>query len=314
VASGRASAAAGRRARRPDDAGADRDHAGVESREDRWRAPLVHISQRGDKRDLQIARIFNRNSCRVRATRGMAGLHSEMIDTGREYFRNLPSELIRRHGDLVVAKPSPAMYPIVALTAAVGARRNEVLALRWTDLDVENKTLRIERAWEPTKKFGLRLKPPKTARGCARSRWMMVRSLCCSRSARGTSGSAPAFLTVPTSTFRCAAARRRVDLPGCLRSGRKFLIRDASQSPEFQQGVCTSGQAARLADFKFHHLRGTHSTLLLDRGVPVHTVADRIGDDPAVLLRNYAKRKRTNTVDNSVSAVISALAAGFLGS
>lgn len=95
----------------------------------------------------------------------MAGLHSEMIDTGREYFRNLPSELIRRHGDLVVAKPSPAMYPIVALTAAVGARRNEVLALRWTDLDVENKTLRIERAWEPTKKFGLRLKPPKTARG-----------------------------------------------------------------------------------------------------------------------------------------------------
>jgi integrase len=62
-------------------------------------------------------------------------------------------------------KPSPAMYPIVALTAATGARRNEVLALRWTDLDVENKTLRIERAWEPTKKFGLRLKPPKTARG-----------------------------------------------------------------------------------------------------------------------------------------------------
>jgi hypothetical protein len=32
-----------------------------------------------------------------------------------------------------------------------------------------------------------------------------------------------------------------------------------------------------------------------------------------VLLRNYAKRKRKNTADNSVAAVIGALAAGFLG-
>jgi hypothetical protein len=51
---------------------------------------------------------------------------------------------------------------------------------------------------------------------------------------------------------------------------------------------------------------------VLDCGVPVHVVAERIGDDPAVLLRNYAKRKRKNTADNSVSAVISALAAGFI--
>ena len=60
---------------------------------------------------------------------------------------------------------SSTIFPIVALAAATGARRNELLALRWTDLDLEKKTLRIERAWEPTKKFGLRLKPPKTARG-----------------------------------------------------------------------------------------------------------------------------------------------------
>jgi hypothetical protein len=52
--------------------------------------------------------------------------------------------------------------------------------------------------------------------------------------------------------------------------------------------------------------------LLLDRGVPVHTVAERIGDDPAVLLRNYAKRKRKQTADTSVAAVIGALASGFL--
>jgi hypothetical protein len=37
---------------------------------------------------------------------------------------------------------------------------------------------------------------------------------------------------------------------------------------------------------------------LCRRGVTVHTVADRIGDDQAVLLRNYAKRKRQNTANN----------------
>jgi integrase len=35
---------------------------------------------------------------------------------------------------------------------------------------------------------------------------------------------------------------------------------------------------------RFHDLRGTHETLLLDAGVPVHVVAARCGHDPAVLL------------------------------
>jgi hypothetical protein len=50
----------------------------------------------------------------------------------------------------------------------------------------------------------------------------------------------------------------------------------------------------------------------------VHVVAERIGDDPAVLLRNFAKRKHqqkanTNFSAQISSAQISALAACFLG-
>ena len=37
-----------------------------------------------------------------------------------------------------------------------------------------------------------------------------------------------------------------------------------------------------------HALRHAHGTLLLDQGVPVHTVAARLGHDPAMLLRVYA--------------------------
>jgi hypothetical protein len=50
--------------------------------------------------------------------------------------------------------------------------------------------------------------------------------------------------------------------------------------------------ALGFVDFKFHHLRGMPASLLLDKGVPVHIVAERVGDNPAVLLKNYAKRKR----------------------
>src|SRR5215813_9203594 len=42
------------------------------------------------------------------------------------------------------------------------------------------------------------------------------------------------------------------------------------------------------AKLRFHDLRGSHETALLDAGVPVHVVAQRCGHDPAVLLRSYA--------------------------
>ena len=61
---------------------------------------------------------------------------------------------------------------------------------------------------------------------------------------------------------------------------------------------------------RLHDLRGTHETLLLDQGVPVHVVAARCGHDPAVMLRAYAKR--TRKADVSAADVIAALTKGSL--
>jgi integrase len=58
-----------------------------------------------------------------------------------------------------------ALYPIVAVAAFTGARIREILALRWSDLSVENKTLTITRAIDETKAHGRGTKGPKTARG-----------------------------------------------------------------------------------------------------------------------------------------------------
>ena len=51
-----------------------------------------------------------------------------------------------------------------------------------------------------------------------------------------------------------------------------------------------SDQHARRLGFKmrFHDIRASHLTLLLDKGEPVHVVAARAGHDPTTLLKNYA--------------------------
>jgi hypothetical protein len=52
-------------------------------------------------------------------------------------------------------------------------------------------------------------------------------------------------------------------------------------------------------------LRVSHGTWLLDQGVPVHVVAKRLGHDPSVLLKVYAKR--TKKGDEAAAEKISLL-------
>ena len=51
-------------------------------------------------------------------------------------------------------------------------------------------------------------------------------------------------------------------------------------------------RAKKILGFKIrlHDLRVSHGTWLLDQGTPVHVVAKRLGHDPSVLLKVYAKR------------------------
>jgi integrase len=70
-------------------------------------------------------------------------------------------------------RPTRTLYLIVAVAAFTGARRNEILALRWSDFDAEAKALRIARSLEEMYSKGqrkhqrkrVRFKEPKTARG-----------------------------------------------------------------------------------------------------------------------------------------------------
>ena len=43
------------------------------------------------------------------------------------------------------------LFPFVVLALATGARRGELLALRWSDIDFDAPAIRIERSLEETK-------------------------------------------------------------------------------------------------------------------------------------------------------------------
>jgi integrase len=211
-------------------------------------------------------------------------------------------------------KPS-SLYPVVALAAATGARRNELLALRWSDLNVEKKTLRIERAWEQTRKFGLRLKPPKTKRGLRTielddaTTAMLLGAK--ERHQRIMAG-IPDSVTVDLSLVKLPPGA--LLFPAVPEPGEDFDFAKPRNPRNFSKEFARRADLLAFGRTRFHDLRGIHTTALLDAGIPVHTVAQRIGDDPAVVLRNYAKRKRSKRADESLSNAITALAAGFLKS
>jgi len=203
------------------------------------------------------------------------------------------------------------LFPIVAVAAFTVARRGEILALRWEDFDPNAKTLRIERAIEETIEHGLQIKGPKTERGkrtieidndlvallvAERDRYLRMVAGVAVRAAVDLS-----LVRLPADAliFPCPPTH-----------GERFsftkLRSPQDVSNRFRAVATKLGFQLRL-----HDLRGTHETLLLDAGVPVHVVAARCGHDPAVLLRSYAKR--TRKADRSAAGVIGELSRGVLG-
>jgi integrase len=201
------------------------------------------------------------------------------------------------------------LFPIVAVAAFTGARRGEILALRWGDLDVEAKTLRIERAVEQIG-GSLDLKDPKTARGkrtIAIDDDLIALLLAVRDKHLRIAAGVPEGVTVDLSLVKLPADALmfpRSPAPG---KGFSFTCNADSLTKVFAKATRKLG----FPDLRFHDLRGSHETMLLDAGVPVHVVAARCGHDPAVLLRSYAKR--TKKADTSAAAVIGALSKGVLG-
>src|SRR5207253_3415338 len=142
---------------------------------------------------------------------------------------------------------------------------NEILALRWSDLDPTKKTLRIERALEETDQHGLRFKTPKTSRG---TRTITINDDLLALLLNEREKHLRIHAGVPDSAT--------VDLSLVTLPNEALMFPNPSADfsfvrPRNPRGVTkefvrkTTGIG--FAGLRFHDLRGSHETALLDKGV-----------------------------------------------
>jgi integrase len=205
-----------------------------------------------------------------------------------------------------------ALFPIVATAAFTGARRSEILALRWADLDAVNKTLRIERAIEETAEHGLQIKGPKTERGkrtITIDDDLLALLMAEREKHRRVVAGVPDGAAVDLSLVKLPDGA--LIFPNPPAPGEDFSFIKLRKPSVVTKAFASKATALGFPGLRFHDLRGAHETMLLDRGIGVHTVAARCGHDPAVLLHSYAKR--TKKADTAAAEVIGELAKGILG-
>jgi integrase len=203
-------------------------------------------------------------------------------------------------------------YPIVAVGALTAARRGEVLALRWVDLDVANKTLTIRRALEQTKKHGIRFKEPKTARS---KRTFQIDdgllALLLAEREKHLRFVAGIPDGVPVDLSLVKLPEDALMFPNAPGPGEPFSLTKPRNPNNTSRRIKAVFCRLGFPELRLHDLRGTHETLLLDSGVPVHEVARRGGRDPAILLKSYAKR--TKKADESAAKEVGALSKNVPG-
>jgi integrase len=259
----------------------------------------VHIALRSSLASAQRKIGLNKNPCDAADVPA-----PEETATGQALE---PADLKR----LIDSFRGSVLHPMVATAASTGVRLGELLALRWSDLDPVAKTLRVERAIEQTTQHGRLLKEPKTKRG---KRTITIDDALVTmllnerdkhlRLVAGIADGALVYLSLirlPTEALM---------FPSPTMEGGKLDLMRLRNPKSVTKETRKRFRKLGFASFRFHDLRASHGTALLDAGVPVHVVAARLGHDPAVLLKTYAKR--TKTADTSAAAVIGALLKGIL--
>jgi integrase len=158
------------------------------------------------------------------------------------------------------------LYPLWRLLLTTGLRRGELCGLKWSDLEPDLATLTVRRqrvVEDPSSR--VREKPPKSHNG--------VRSLLLD----------PVTVQVLTGT-RPQATMARVS--GYLFTGRAGLpLRPDTVSNRFNRLAAEAG----VRPLGPHQIRHLLAGSLLDTGYGIAEVAERLGHDPATLMRYYSR-------------------------
>lgn len=174
------------------------------------------------------------------------------------------------HSDLNVFlqnAESHRLFAFFRLSAFSGARRSEVLGLKWSDLDLENNRVSIERV-RVKSRFGVQ--EVATTKG----------------------GDGRRLVTLDDTTLRVLKEHKRRQAEERLRIGESwtetgYLFVQENGLPidpdTPSQLFASLRKSSGLPEQRLHDLRHLHATELLRAGVPLHVVADRLGHKDAMV-------------------------------
>jgi integrase len=165
--------------------------------------------------------------------------------------------------------PTTALW---RLMFATGIRRGEMLGLRWSDVDLVAGEIMIERSRvEVRDHTGGHISSPKTRAG--------RRSIPID----------------PDTTTSLALLKNAHDAAADVLGSRPFALvaTDLDGTPIGTRAMTRRfqviAQAAGLRVIRLHDTRHTHATIMLDNGVPIHTMSQRLGHSrPSTTLDVYA--------------------------
>jgi integrase len=274
----------------------DKLYAGFESKTSATTARNVHVIFKACLSAAVRAKLLARNPVD----------DVEVVPTAGTFDHDVldDAELAR----LVAGFKESTLYPIVAVCAFTGARLREVIALRWEDVDLENRIITVSRAVEDVK--GYRgVKAPKTERGIRTFKIdaPLAGLLAAHREKQQRLiAGIPDNAEVDLSLIRLPAGT--LLFPGGKGTDLTTLRCGRAVSRMFKHRIVKLGFPATL---RLHDLRGSHETVLLDNGMNPKVVSERCGHDVATMLKAYAKR--TKKADAAAADIIGAVSARALG-
>ena len=171
-----------------------------------------------------------------------------------------------------------------------GMRLAEVLALRWSRVDLDGKTISVREALEPTKAHGIRFKTPKSKAG--------RRDI-----------TLPNILVDALREHRKAALELRMQLGAGRLPDDALLFANLEGEPLQPSNVSSDwgeiAESISMPEVTFHGLRHTHASQLIARGVDIVTISKRLGHaKPSVTLAVYAHMFTSD--DSKAAAAINA--------
>jgi integrase len=152
------------------------------------------------------------------------------------------------------------VYWPVLIALATGARRGEILALRWRNVDLDRGTVRIVESLEQTT-AGMRFKAPKTDR----ARVVTLPAYAIEELCRLKREQAERLLML--------GIRQSGDILVCAREDGEAML-PTSLTHEFAK---VAGRVKDVPRVRFHDLRHTHATQLLLAGVHPKVAQERLG-------------------------------------